>query len=1521
MDTRLLKEELTRILIWVKLHDVPIQVFEEDGISLIDTFIGKPVMLDLYTSSMCNDSWGRSSFARCLIEENSEADLVDVVTIGIPSLSEDDFTKETIRVDYEWRPPRCDTCKIFSHVHDYCPKKVVSPPIVATSNVVTPNTEKTNDGFQTVGKTKKRKGKSKSTNGGQFTGFSIKHNTTGNSSKKDNLSMSNSFSALNEEEEDEEDVKNVYDESANLIQNTKAGESSSFTAAAETYSSRDLWKVCNDYGSVVDAFILIGRFHIHANVACFNRPLKPNTSIPRTSDFGTSKTSFTSVLKEGYHKEIVNSNPALVLDDTCIKDHDFSLSLMGKVSNVTAIPNLYSILFNEGFHSTKITYLRRTWVLLVTDSIESKDKLLNHTGDDFVGDKDKIDSSDIDRLSESSFSHVNDLVHDIDNNNVAADVGSHSDDPFNLYGILNNQHKKANDSSTAKPEYPLDSLRLIIKTTTLLLVNSKEGGSILDVMEEIIKVRHTMGYNMEGTWVPTSTKLLIISVYAPQELTEKCDLWNYLRSLIDMWDGETVIMGDFNEVHYEHERFGSTFNSQGANAFNNFISLAEGFDSFVESTWKSMHVTDSNGLVRMKKKLQLLKSAIKVWIKETKARSYEKKINILQNLSEADKSIDRGLGNEEIILKRTKLLKELQELNYLDASEISQKAKVRWSIEGDENTKYFHGILNKKRSQLAIRGTLVNGEWISNPVGVKREFYSHFKNQFSPSYTPRLSFDFVFPNRLSTDQVEDLERLVTYDEVKRAVWDCGANKSPGPDGFTFEFFRKFWKTLDQDVFQAVSDFFENGHIPRGCNASFIALIPKIHDAKIVKDFRPISLIGSIYKIITKILANRLCNVLPCLISEVQSAFVSNRNILDGPFILDELLQWCKHKRKRAMIFKVDFEKAFDSVKWDYLIDTLRAFGFGQKWCSWINGCFETATGSVLVNGSPTSEFQFHRGLKQGDPISPFLFILIMETLHLSFKRVIEANLFKGISINASFSISHLFYADDVVFIGEWNSSNIKTVAKVLNCFYLASGLKINFHKSKLMGVGVNSNEVESVANLVGCSTFSSPFKYLGVIVGDNMSRLKPWEDVISKVSNRLSNWKLKTLSIGGRLTLIKSVISSIPLYHMSIFKAPMGVLNKLESIRRNFFNGIDGMDKKNSWIGWDKILASKKNGGLGVSSLYATNRALLFKWIWRFFSQDSSWWSRFIQAMHGNHGALSSCVTSLRRSPWLDIIREMHALNSKGIDLMQFLKKKLGNGENTSFWDDKWHDDGPFKSLYPRLHALETCKSISVASKLSQPSLIHSFRRPPRGGVEEEQFSLLGSRTTGISLPNMCDRWFWSLESSGDFSVKSTRICIDDNILPKNDVPTRWVKIIPIKVNIHAWKVFLDKIPTRLNLSLRGMDIPSILCPLCNSAAESTSHIFFSCPLARQVWNKFLRWWEMDSISFDRYEDWLSWLNNTRFPKQLKTFLEGICYIMWWLIWRFRNQVLFGSKQPRRDLLFDDIVQLSYLWISNRSPC
>ncbi|GKE20774.1 RNA-directed DNA polymerase, eukaryota [Tanacetum coccineum] len=187
------------------------------------------------------------------------------------------------------------------------------------------------------------------------------------------------------------------------------------------------------------------------------------------------------------------------------------------------------------------------------------------------------------------------------------------------------------------------------------------------------------------------------------------------------------------------------------------------------------------------------------------------------------------------------------------------------------------------------------------------------------------------------------------------------------------------------------------------------------------------------------MANRLSFVISNLISDVQSAFVSNRQILDGPFILNELISWCKYNKTKAMIFKVDFEKAFNSVRWDYLDDILDKFSFGAKWRGWIQGCLNSSMGYILVNG---------------------------------------------------------------------------------------------------------------------------------VKVGASSSRSSYWDKVLAKISARLSKWKIKTLSIGGRLTLIKSVLTSLTLYHMSLYKAPMGVLNRMESLRRRFFNGVDKNERKISLIGW-----------------------------------------------------------------------------------------------------------------------------------------------------------------------------------------------------------------------------------------------------------------------------------------------------------------------------------------------------------------
>ncbi|GKA15273.1 hypothetical protein Tco_0695020 [Tanacetum coccineum] len=246
--------------------------------------------------------------------------------------------------------------------------------------------------------------------------------------------------------------------------------------------------------------------------------------------------------------------------------------------------------------------------------------------------------------------------------------------------------------------------------------------------------------------------------------------------------------------------------------------------------------------------------------------------NLKKELNQLDAVIDKGTGTEVEAEKRMEVLAALRNIDHIHSMDLAQKAKIKWSIEGDENSNFFHGILNKKRNQMNIRGITIDGVWKEQPNDVKQEFLSHFQDRFAKPSERRANIDMRFPKTIFEDQSQDLEREVSKQEIKTAVWGCGTDKSPGPDGFSFGFYRHFWPVIEHDVYMAVNHFFIHGEIPPGCNSSFIALIPKVPDANLVKDFRPISLIGSIYKIIAKILSNRLVNVLGDIVNEVQSAF-------------------------------------------------------------------------------------------------------------------------------------------------------------------------------------------------------------------------------------------------------------------------------------------------------------------------------------------------------------------------------------------------------------------------------------------------------------------------------------------------------------------------------------------------------------------------------------------------------------------------------------------------------------------------
>nr|GEU71670.1 RNA-directed DNA polymerase, eukaryota, reverse transcriptase zinc-binding domain protein [Tanacetum cinerariifolium] len=258
---------------------------------------------------------------------------------------------------------------------------------------------------------------------------------------------------------------------------------------------------------------------------------------------------------------------------------------------------------------------------------------------------------------------------------------------------------------------------------------------------------------------------------------------------------------------------------------------------------------------------------------------------------------------------------------------------------------------------------------------------------------------------------------------------------------------------------------------------------------------------------------------------------------------------------------------------------------------------------------------------------------------------------------------------------------------------------------------------------IGCAILQAPFSYLGSKVGVLISHIQSWNEIVNNVAARLSRWKMQTLSIGGRLTLIKSILGSLPIYHMSLFKVPLKVLRNMESIR--------------------------EKGDLGVSSLYALNRALLFKWIWRFHTHQSCLWTKVIKGIHGEDEILDKQFRNHHPS-------------------------KMGNGEDTRFWEDKWRGDNSFKSIYPRVYALETHKFVTVAEKISQSDLMCSFRRAPRSSIEEAQYIQLMENLEGVNLVDLNDKWRWSLEGCGEFSIASIRKVIDDNVLSVVSSKTRW---------------------------------------------------------------------------------------------------------------------------------------------------
>jgi hypothetical protein len=253
----------------------------------------------------------------------------------------------------------------------------------------------------------------------------------------------------------------------------------------------------------------------------------------------------------------------------------------------------------------------------------------------------------------------------------------------------------------------------------------------------------------------------------------------------------------------------------------------------------------------------------------------------------------------------------------------------------------------------------------------------------------------------------------------------------------------------------------------------------------ISEFRPISLLGSLYKLLAKVLAVRFGKVMGSIISNNQSAFIKGRFLADEVVVLNEVVDYAKHSRKQCLILKVDFGKAYDLVSWGFLDYMLRHFGFGNKWRAWMKMCVCNGNLSVLVNGSPTEQVNITSGLKQGDPLAPFLFLLVAEGLGSLMTKAVSLVFFKSFKLSSDISISHLQYADDTIHLGEACVENLWSMKAILHWFELISELKVNFSKSNIFGVNVHYSFLEEAAFFLHCKVISLPFTYRRLPVGAN----------------------------------------------------------------------------------------------------------------------------------------------------------------------------------------------------------------------------------------------------------------------------------------------------------------------------------------------------------------------------------------------------------------------------------------------------
>ncbi|PKU86799.1 Putative ribonuclease H protein [Dendrobium catenatum] len=702
-------------------------------------------------------------------------------------------------------------------------------------------------------------------------------------------------------------------------------------------------------------------------------------------------------------------------------------------------------------------------------------------------------------------------------------------------------------------------------------------------------------------------------------------------------------------------------------------------------------------------------------------------------------------------------------------------------------------------------------------------------------------------------------------EIHNVVLAGSSSKAPGPDGFTFEFYKDAWDIIGGHVCRAIKNFFSTDFLPRCAKATAIALIPKGTHASNILDYRPISLCNVFYKIIAKILSNRMKEVMTHIIHTSQTGFIKQRMSTDNIVLASEILSEFNSKPgENYFCAKLDIKKAFDTISRYFLLQRLAAKGFPPLSVSWIKGCIEDVYFSVAINGGLEGFFPSSSGLRQGCPLSPLLFSVVMD----AFSCGLNNSNFSDISCDG-FSVNHLLYADDILVFGKASLLNASTLDNVLTSFALHSSLMVNNAKCSIV-FSKNTPQAHEITHLLGFTPTESTLTYLGIPISSKKLKTSHFQPLLSRLSTLLDGWKDKFLSFAGRIQFLKFTITNIVAYWIRGTVLPKGVCKNIEKLCAKFlFHGTHS-GKKLHLIAWHKTCLPKRLGGLGLSSFASLSFAFGCTFIWRFYNSNSLAAGWFKHKFLSPWKPFGTKVSKF----WKVISINAHRIKEK----LNFHVVK-DNCNLSALWDPWCQGISVIDFVQPEIFSGWLCDYIVDVSWSLPPQLgLEAYRRISNIPILPQPHPLLSWISSGNPTFNIFHKYFFDTFE---------------------EVP--WFKYIwhahyALRFSDYTWMALLDGLKTADVLAKRNIFIPTN-CSFCRREEESVSHYFFQCDYTFAVISTLipaLRSFLLHPTLLQVFE-FFDGLHNLRgFEKNFCYFV--ICCSLYHL-WRERNERRYGNDE------------------------